>query len=589
MFGKAAQFIAASRPGVKQGGAEIDGQAMENQRLILFIVFAFSVFMLYEAWQRDSHPASGPVATVAGGPADVAVPRPAESVTPGAAQAPSGARPAPTGALQNGDTVRVETDVYVADINTAGGDLRRLELREHRDSLDREKNFVLLEQADHVYIAQAGLIGAGLPNHHTKFTATANAVKLEDGAPSVTVRLAAPEVDGIKVTKVYTFYRGRYEIDVGFEVENKGTKAITPDAYFQLVRDNHSPGGDSKMLPTYTGMAVYTEHEKFIKLPFADVEKGKANYPKKASDGWIAMLQHYFLTAWLPKGNVAREYFVQHGDNGLYSAGVILSVGNIEPGAQAAVTVPLYAGPQEQDKLAALAPGLDLTVDYGWLTIIAKPLFVYLQWLYHWVGNWGVAIILLTVSLKMVFYPLSATSYRSMARMRLVAPKMQRLKEQYGDDRQKMSQAMMELYRTEKINPLGGCLPVVVQIPVFIALYWVLLASIELRHAPFMLTIDDLSMASVSTTNGWIFAPFAYFVLPVLMGATMIFQTYLNPEPPDPVQAKVMKIMPIAFSIMFFFFPAGLVLYWLVNNVLSIAQQWQITRAMENAKPAHGK
>ena len=421
------------------------------------------------------------------------------------------------------------------------------------------------------------MIGAGLPNHRTKFTTTTNAVKLEDGAESVVVRLTAPEADGIKVTKVYTFYRGRYEIEVGFEIENKGAKAIVPDAYFQLVRDGHAPEGDSKMLPTFTGMAVYTEHEKFIKLPFADVEKGKANYPKKASDGWIAMLQHYFLSAWLPKGNVAREYFAQRGENGLYSAGVILSVGDIEPGAKAALTVPLYAGPQEQDKLAALAPGLDLTVDYGWLTIIAKPLFWFLQWLYHWVGNWGVAIILLTVTLKLFFYPLSATSYRSMARMRVVAPKMQRLKEQFGEDRQRMSQAMMELYRAEKINPLGGCLPVVVQIPVFIALYWVLLASVELRQAPFMLWIQDLSH------------PDPWFVLPTLMGATMIFQTYLNPEPPDPVQAKIMKIMPIAFSIMFFFFPAGLVLYWLINNVLSIAQQWQITRAMENAKPAHGK
>ena len=550
---------------------------MENQRLILFIVFTFSVFMLFEAWQRETHPPIVPAATITSGPADTSVPRPAESTPAVPVQAPSGARPAPTGALQNGDTVRVETDVYGADINTAGGDLRRLELREHRDTLDQKKNFLLLEEGEHVYIAQAGLIGAGLPNHRTKFTTTTNAVKLEDGAESVVVRLTAPEADGIKVTKVYTFYRGRYEIEVGFEIENKGAKAIVPDAYFQLVRDGHAPEGDSKMLPTFTGMAVYTEHEKFIKLPFADVEKGKANYPKKASDGWIAMLQHYFLSAWLPKGNVAREYFAQRGENGLYSAGVILSVGDIEPGAKAALTVPLYAGPQEQDKLAALAPGLDLTVDYGWLTIIAKPLFWFLQWLYHWVGNWGVAIILLTVTLKLFFYPLSATSYRSMARMRVVAPKMQRLKEQFGEDRQRMSQAMMELYRAEKINPLGGCLPVVVQIPVFIALYWVLLASVELRQAPFMLWIQDLSH------------PDPWFVLPTLMGATMIFQTYLNPEPPDPVQAKIMKIMPIAFSIMCFFFPAGLVLYWLINNVLSIAQQWQITRAMENAKPAHGK
>ena len=248
--------------------------------------------------------------------------------------------------------------------------------------------------------------------------------------------------------------------------------------------------------------------------------------------------------------------------------------------------MPLYVGPQEGDNLANLAPGLDLTIDYGWPTILAKPLFWYLQWLYHWVGNWGVAIILLTVTLKAVFYPLSAASYRSMARMRVLAPRLQKLKDQYGNDRQRMNQAMMELYKTEKINPLGGCLPVLVQIPVFIALYWVLLASVELRHAPFMLWIDDLSRPD-TLFGVWFGMPIG--LLPILMGATMIFQTYLNPEPPDPVQAKIMKIMPIAFSVMFFFFPAGLVLYWLVNNILSIAQQWQITHAMEHPKPAHGK
>lgn len=551
---------------------------MDNQRLILFIVFTFSVFMLFEAWQRETRPpvSRSVPADAASGPADTAVPKPTQPL--GAAPAPAAARQTPSaGALQQGNKVRVETDVYVADINTAGGDLRRLELRAFRDTVDKKKNFLLLEEADHTYIAQAGLIGNNLPNHRTKFTATADTFKLADGAPSVSVRLTAPDVDGIKVTKVYTFYRGRYEIDVAFEIENKSASAVAPDVYFQLVRDGKAPAGDSAMLPTYTGAALYTDREKFIKLAFSDIDKGKLTYQKKANDGWIAFLQHYFLSAWLPKANAPREYYVQRGDNGLYSAGVILAAGTVEPGSSASVMVPLYAGPQEQDKLEALAPGLDLTIDYGWLTVIAKPLFWFLQWLYNWVGNWGGAIILLTITIKLFFYPLSAASYRSMARMRLVAPKMQRLKEQFGEDRQRMSQAMMELYRTEKINPLGGCLPVVVQIPVFIALYWVLLASVELRHAPFMLWIDDLSN------------PDPWFVLPTLMGATMIFQTYLNPVPPDPVQAKIMKIMPIAFSIMFFFFPAGLVLYWLVNNILSIAQQWQITHAMENAKPAHGK
>jgi YidC/Oxa1 family membrane protein insertase len=301
------------------------------------------------------------------------------------------------------------------------------------------------------------------------------------------------------------------------------------------------------------------------------MDKGKTHYPKNSNDGGVAMLQHYFLSAWLPNNGTPREFYTRKLDGGLYAAGVILPAGTIEPGKSTTLAVPLYAGPQEQNKLAKLAPGLELTVDYGWLTIIAVPLFWVLSWFHRWVGNWGVAIILLTVVIKLLFYPLSEASYRSMAKMRVLAPKLQKLKDQYANDRQRLQQAMMELYKTEKINPLGGCLPIVVQIPVFIALYWVLLASVELRHAPFALWIVDLS------------APDPWYVLPVLMGATMIIQTRLNPEPPDPVQAKVMKIMPIAFSVFFFFFPAGLVLYWLVNNVLSIAQQWNINRVLGRA------
>ena len=549
---------------------------MDTQRLVLFMVFTFSVFFLMDAWQKDKQPAPPPAPTTASAPGPTATPVPAPSQP--LAAAPVASPPAASGALLKGDTVRVETDVFVAAIDTAGGDLRQLELLAHRDTLDQKKNLVLLQQQpDHIYVAQAGLIGNGLPNHRTLYTTSARDVKLAAGADRVSVRLSAPATDGVKVSKVYTFQRGSYVIDVGFEIDNKSAATVQPDAYFQLVRDGRSPDGDSVMLPTYTGMAVYTDKDKFQKVPFTDVDKSKSSYPRKSNDGWIAFLQHYFLIAWLPAGNAPREFYTQRLNNGLYAAGVILSLGSIEPGASSALTVPLYAGPQEQDKLDKLAPGLDLTIDYGWLTVLAKPLFWFLQWLQHWVGNWGVAIIILTVAIKALFYPLSAASYRSMARMRVLAPRMQKLKEQYGDDRQRMNQAMMELYKTEKINPLGGCLPIVVQIPVFIALYWVLLASVELRHAPFTLWIDDLS------------TPDPYFVLPVLMGATMIFQTYLNPVPPDPVQAKVMKIMPIAFSIMFFFFPAGLVLYWLINNILSIAQQWQITRAMEQTKPAHGK
>jgi len=542
---------------------------MDSQRLILFFVFSFSVFMLLDGWQRDQQPARPPAAAAK---EDKAVPPSAQPPVPGdKLTASQGAVPKQDrGAPDTGVTIRVETDLLIADLSSHGGDLRRLQFKHHRDTLDRAKDFVLFETgAERTYVAQAGLIGSGMPNHRTPYTAASERYQLGDGQEVLEVRLVSPAVDGLQVTKVYRFRRGSYLVDVSFEIVNGGAGAIQPFAYFQLVRDDKPSAGDSAMLPTFTGVAVYTEKDKFQKFTFADIEKGKAHYPKNSEDGWIAMLQHYFFSAWLPRSGVAREYYLRRLEEGLYSVGVIVAAGTIAPGESGSVTVPLYAGPEEQEKLAKIAPGLELTIDYGWLTVIAVPLFWVLAWLKQWVGNWGVAIILLTVIIKLLFYPLSATSYRSMAKMRVLAPKLQKLKDQYGQDRQRMQQAMMELYKTEKINPLGGCMPIVVQIPVFIALYWVLLASVELRQAPFFLWIHDLS-----ARDPW-------FILPILMAVTMWGQTLLNPEPPDPVQARVMKIMPIVFSIFFFFCPAGLVLYWLVNNVLSIAQQWQITRMLQ--------
>jgi YidC/Oxa1 family membrane protein insertase len=557
---------------------------MDSQRLILFFVFSFSVFLLLDAWQRDQQPTApktasqDPRGAAQQGPAPIPVP--VQTPVPGDKLVASQAVKPPEGtsAIPKGETLQVETDFLRAEISLAGGDLRRLELKTHRATLDKNKNFVLFEnKPDHVYIAQSGLIGDKLPNHRSNYTASATSYKLDGGSDKIEVRLDAPESGGVKVTKVYRFYRSSYVIDVTHEIANQRSAEIQPFAYFQLLRDKKPPDGDSAMLPTYTGAAVYTEKEKFQKVAFEDIEKGKISYPKNSNDGWIAFLQHYFFSAVLPKNGTPREFYTRLLDGGLYSAGVIVPVGVIPAGKSGMLTVPHYAGPQEQDKLAKLAPGLDLTIDYGWLTIIAVPLFWVLSWLYQWVGNWGVAIILLTVLIKLLFYPLSQASYRSMGKMRVLAPRLQKLKEQYGSDRQRLQQAMMELYKTEKINPLGGCLPIVVQIPVFIALYWALLASVELRHAPFMLWINDLS------------SPDPWFVLPVLMGASMIIQTRLNPEPPDPVQAKIMKIMPVAFSIFFFFFPAGLVLYWLVNNILSIAQQWHINRMLEGENQAQAR
>jgi YidC/Oxa1 family membrane protein insertase len=549
---------------------------MDSLRLFAAMVFAVSVFLLFDAWNKERSP-QPPSPDQAVQRSDA--PTPSPSLPPGvtAPTAPANST-APTGATAttNLPPITVRTDVLIAEIDSVGGTLRRLEFTQHKDKLDKSKDFVLFQKdAAHTYVEQSGLIGEDLPNHTTAYSSSATSYELRDGSNEVVVNLTANGGKSVGVTKKLTFHRGSYLIEESYQISNRSLAEIKPFVYFQLVRDGTPAAGDSKMVPTYTGAAVYTDQSKFRKVAFSDIDKGKSDYPKHATDGWIAMLQHYFVAALLPTGEIAREFYTRALGSGLYTAGLIVPAGSIAPGASVTVDMRLYAGPQEQDKLANLSPGLNLTVDYGWLTIIATPLFWVLSAIQKWTNNWGVSIILLTVIIKLIFFPLSAASYRSMAKMRVMAPKMQKLKEQYGDDRQRLHQAMIEMYKTEKINPLGGCLPIVVQIPVFIALYWVLLASVELRNAPFIWWIKDLS------------AQDPYYILPVLMGATMIIQTYLNPTPPDPVQAKVMKIMPVAFSVFFFFFPAGLVLYWLVNNILSIAQQWQITRMIERSKSAH--
>jgi len=358
------------------------------------------------------------------------------------------------------------------------------------------------------------------------------------------------------------FKRGNYLVDV----EHKFVDAPVPAgtfAYFQLTRDDKPPAGANSMMMTFTGAAIYTDQDKFKKVDFSDFG-GKNKHPAKSDNGWVALVEHYFFSAWIPPAG-EREYFTRKLDGNLFATGLVL------PFTGDALTVPLYSGPQEQDKLEKIAPGLDLVVDYGWLTMIAAPLFWVLDWIHGYVGNWGWAIILLTVLIKGVFFPLSAASYKSMAEMRVLTPKLMKLKETYADDKQRMNQEMMELYKREKVNPLGGCLPILVQIPVFIALYWVLLGTVEMRGAPWLGWITDLS------------AQDPYYVLPLLMGVSMFIQTKLNPTPPDPIQAKIVLWMPIVFTVMFLWFPAGLVLYWTVNNVLSIAQQWQVNRMIESA------
>jgi YidC/Oxa1 family membrane protein insertase len=546
-----------------------DALSMDIQRLILFFVFFFSVLLLWEAWQKEHRP---PTPAVSALPA--AAPAPSASGTPTASASgdPIPAVSAPLGGKP--ERVRVLTDNIAAEIDTLGGDLVYLEFLEHKDTRDESKNLVLLGP-EHRYTVQSGLTG-GLPFHRTLFKLVASGpTTLAPGRDKLEVRLEASTPEGVKVTKTLTFHRASYQIDITEQIRNGTSAPISSSAYFQLTRDGNAPAGDPHMAKTYTGAALYTEQDKFQKVQFSDIDKGKLS-SKKSDDGWIAIVQHYFVAALLPPDKIQRDFYASKLADDFYSVGVKVPVGPVEPGAAASVTVQLYAGPQYQDHLKAVAPGLELVVDYGWLTVISVPLFWVLERFHGWLGNWGLAIILLTVVIKLIFFPLSAASYRSMAKMKLVTPRLTKLREQYGDDKMKMNQAMMDLYKTEKINPLGGCLPILVQIPVFIALYWVLLESVELRHAPFYLWIKDLSAAD------------PWYVLPTLMMASMIVQTKLNPTPPDPVQAKVMMIMPFAFGVMFFFFPSGLVLYWLVNNILSILQQWQITRMIGGAKTPAG-
>jgi len=557
---------------------------MDTQRLILFFIFSFSLLLLWDAWEKEKRPKPAPVA--AGAPA---VPSAAPAAPPGVpspakpsastAPAPAVSASAPTQGA--GERIVVKTDLYVAELDTLGGTLKRLELLKHKDALDEKKNFVLLGQ-EQVYEAQSGLAGELGANHRTLWRAQAGEQVLAPGAPSLQVRLNAQGKDGLEVEKVYTFHRDSYIIDVAFEIKNGGAAPVSPFAYFQLTHGAKPQSAASSVAQSFgaqsfSGFAAYTDEKKFEKVDFSDIDKGKTSHVKQAKDGWLAFVQHYFVSAWIPAKDAPRDYAMEKRADGAYVGRIITPVPAIAPGATANVSAKLFAGPQEQRRLKDVAPGFDLVVDYGWLTIIAWPLFWVLEKSFELSGNWGVAIIMLTVLIKLVFFPLSAASYRSMAKMKVITPRLTKLREMYGNDRAKMNQAMMELYKTEKINPLGGCFPILVQIPVFIALYWVLLAAIELRHAPFMLWIKDLSALD------------PYYVLPVLMTVTMVVQTRLNPTPPDPIQAKVMQVMPFVFSIFFFFFPAGLVLYWLVNNILSIAQQWQIQRMFDRDRPAHGK
>jgi len=548
---------------------------MDIKRTVLLVIFSLSLLMLWENWTIYNGGASMFAPEVASTSNNATTNTKSDSSVPQASVSTPVASGAdvPAGAVsaQAGEKITITTDLLKAEINSAGGELTRIELLQHKDSANESKNVVLMESdSGRTYVGQSGLIGTSAPNHRSLFTVRPGMRTLEN-ADSVQLILDA-EQDGVKLTKTYTFKRGEYEIELSHEVTNGSAAAITPSVYVQLVRDDSKLEGDSSFYSTFTGPAIYTDAEKFRKVTFEDIDKGKQPPAAQTDKGWIAIVQHYFVSAFEPLDKGTVELFTRKIDNKLYAVGAIMKMESIAPGAKAISKGKLYTGPQESANLEKFAPDFDLVKDYGWLTLIAKPIFWLMEQIQKLLGNWGWTIIVLTIMIKLAFFPLSAASYRSMAKMKLVTPKMTAIRERHKGDAQQMNAAMMELYKTEKINPLGGCLPVVVQIPVFIALYWVLLASVEMRHAPWLGWIQDLA------------APDPWYILPVIMAASMFVQTKLNPTPPDPIQAKVMMFMPIAFSVMFFFFPSGLVLYWVVNNLLSIAQQWVITQNAEKGK-----
>ncbi|WP_042626332.1 membrane protein insertase YidC [Burkholderia plantarii] len=552
---------------------------MDIKRTVLWVIFFMSAVMLFDNWQRahgrqsmffpnvtqtNVAASKGGADTGASAASGATAPLPAASTT----------APAATTPIAQAQLVPFSTDVYDGEIDTRGGTLTKLTLKKEGDGKQPDLFVTLFDHTkDHTYLARTGVTGGNFPNHNDVFTQVSGPSSLAAGQDTLKLSFESQEKGGVKVVKTYTFTRGSYVIGVDTKIDNVGTAPVTPTVYMEIVRD--STAVETPLFShTFLGPAVYTDQKHFQKITFSDIDKNKAEYVTSADNGWVAMVQHYFASAWIPQAGVKRDIYVEKIDPSLYRVGVKEPVKTIEPGQSADVSARLFAGPEEERVLEGIAPGLDLVKDYGWVTIIAKPLFWLLQKIHSYVGNWGWSIVLLTLLIKAVFFPLSAASYKSMARMKEITPRMQQLRERLKGDPQKMNAALMELYKTEKVNPFGGCLPVVIQIPVFISLYWVLLASVEMRGAPWILWIHDLSQRD------------PFFILPVLMAGSMFLQTRLNPTPPDPVQAKMMMFMPIAFSVMFFFFPAGLVLYYVVNNVLSIAQQYYITRAIGGKKKA---
>ncbi len=557
------------------------------RRSILWVIFGFSMILLWDAWQvHNGNTATffpsakkpmvaTPAANSAVPPASAAgaVPAATSAAAPAVAGGVTPMAPIAPVAVQAATIHEITTDLFKLNISSLGGSIVRAELFKHfDDTKDGKRNVVLLDNSSaRAYEAQSGLVGVAnqpaLPNQFTPMTITGERA-MKDGQNELVVRLESAELGGVKYIKTYTFKRGAYDIGVKHEAVNTSGAPVSVQLYTQLVRDGNKPVGESSFYSTFTGPVAYTTEKKYQKVEFSDIEKNKVDIQTKSTGGYVAMAQHYFASAWLLGDGIARDIFMRKVKDNLYAVGMMIPPALIAPGATQTTETRLFIGPQVENNLEALYPGLELIKDYGWLTILAKPMYWVMDKLHGYIGNWGWTIIALVLLIKAAFYWLNAQAYRSMAKMKAVNPKIMEMRERLKDKPQEMQQQMMKIYKEEKVNPMGGCFPIMVQIPVFIALYWVLLSSVEFRGAPWMLWIRDLSI------------PDPWFLLPVIMTATTMLQTALNPAPPDPMQAKLMWYMPLAFSIMFFFFPAGLVLYWITNNVLSIAQQWLINKSM---------
>ncbi|MBP1088249.1 MULTISPECIES: membrane protein insertase YidC [Pseudomonas] len=557
---------------------------MDIKRTILIVALAIVTYVGVLKWNQDYGQAAMPTQNVAASTTAPGIPDTAAGTNGSAsadvpsanATANTAAAPLETPAVASKDLIHVKTDVLDLAIDPVGGDVVQLRLPLYPRRQDRpDVPFQLFDNGgERTFLAQSGLTGTNGPDARAAgrpvYTSTQKTYQLADGQDTMVVDLKFSE-NGVNYIKRFTFKRGLYDLVMTYVVDNQSAQPWSGNLFAQLKRDASSDPSSTTATgtATYLGAALWTAAEPYKKVSMKDIDKGQVK--ETVQGGWVAWLQHYFVTAWIPDHNATNAVQTRKDSQGNYIIGFTSPTLSVAHGAQGETSATLYAGPKSQAVLKELSPGLELTVDYGFLWFIAQPIFWLLQHIHAILGNWGWSIIVLTMLIKGLFFPLSAASYKSMARMRAVAPKLALLKEQHGDDRQKMSQAMMELYKKEKINPLGGCLPILVQMPVFLSLYWVLLESVEMRQAPWILWITDLSIKD------------PFFILPIIMGATMFIQQRLNPTPPDPMQAKVMKMMPIIFTFFFLWFPAGLVLYWVVNNTLSIAQQAYITRKIEAA------